>query len=94
MHNTFGISSETIDKINEAFQQCAVALRDAAQTVCEALSDIDIESAIHESGSIILWGIVCRPKLHHLARHGKNERIRKKNRRRLIREYWRWKHSD
>lgn len=42
---------------------------------------------VNTAGDIARWGLANRPRLMHLALHGKTARVRKKNMRRVTQEY-------
>lgn len=82
IRNSLRIFNEGLNRVIEQASEMTDELSEAIRAIWGGVSD---------TAEIVLWGIIYRPRLHHLAKHGKNERIRKKNRRRIIREFWYWK---
>lgn len=91
-----GLTPETAEAIQNGLRIFNEGLNRVAEQANETMGELSeairaIWGGVSTTAEIVLWGMIYRPKLHHLARYGKNERIRKKNRRRIIREYWYWK---
>jgi hypothetical protein len=76
-------------KINEGMNRVDEQANEMQGKLSETVRAI--WDGVYNIAEILLWGMIYRPRLYHLARYGKNERIRKKNRRRIIREFWYWK---
>ena len=55
---------------------------DTLETVLDLITRL-----IRKAGDIARWGLVNRPRLTHLALHGKTARVRKKNICRVTKEY-------